>query len=449
MLRTLSEIHINRKGDIVDWKEIYKSKLVSAAEAVTHIKSGNRVVVGHAVGEPVVLVDAMVANKESYTDVEIVHMVAMGKGEYAKEGMEKYFKVNSIFNGASTRDAVNSGRGDFTTSFFYQVPGLFKDGYMPVDVALVQLSVPDEHGYCSFGVSNDYTKPAANAAKLIIAEVNDQMPRILGASFIHVSELDYIVEASHPIIELQPPKIGDVEKAIGKNCAELIEDGSTLQLGIGAIPDAVLLFLKDKKDLGIHSEMISDGVVELVEAGVVTNKKKALHPGKSVVTFLMGTKRLYDFANNNPAVELYPVDYVNNPMVIAQNSKLVSINSCVQVDFMGQVCSESIGLKQISGVGGQVDFVRGASMCPDGKAIIAIPSTAGKGKVSRIVPFLDHGAAVTTSRNDVDYIVTEYGIAQLKGKTLKERARALINIAHPSFREELAAEFESRFNSKF
>ncbi|MTK14264.1 MAG: acetyl-CoA hydrolase/transferase family protein [Clostridiaceae bacterium] len=429
----------------MSWKEVYESKLVTTEEAVSKIKSGNRVIVGHAVGEPSQLIDAMVANRENYKDVELVHMVAMGKGEYAKEGMESYFHHNSIFVGASTREAVSFGRGDFTPCFFYEVPKLFREGYLPVDVALIQVSEPDEHGYCSFGVSNDYTKPAAECAKIVIAEVNENMPRTMGDSFIHVSDIDYMVKVSHPIIELQPPRIGEVEKAIGKHCASLIEDGSTLQLGIGAIPDAVLLFLKDKKDLGIHSEMISDGVVELVEAGVITNKKKTLHPGKIVVTFLMGTKRLYDFVNDNPMVETYPVDYVNDPTVIMKNYKMVSINSCVQVDLMGQICSESIGMKQISGVGGQVDFVRGASMNKDGKSIIAIPATAAKGKVSRIVPLLDEGAAITTSRNDVDYIVTEYGIAQLKGKTLKDRAGALINIAHPNFREGLKKEFEKRF----
>lgn len=433
----------------MSWKEVYNSKLVSAKEAVSKIKSGDRLVTGHAVGEPSILIDEMVANKENYENVEIVHMVAMGKAEYAQPGMEKYFKHNSIFVGGTTRDAVASGRGEFTSCFFSEVPKMFKQGYLPVDVALIQVSTPDEHGYCSFGVSNDYTKPAAESAKTIIAEVNDQMPRTMGDSFIHVSEIDYMVEVSHPVIELKPPKISDVEKAIGENCAALIEDGSTLQLGIGAIPDAVLLFLKDKKDLGIHSEMISDGVVELVEAGVITNKQKTIHPGKIVVTFLMGTKRLYDFVNNNPMVEMYSVDYVNNPCVIMQNNKMVSINSCVQVDFMGQVASESVGLTQISGVGGQVDFVRGANMCKNGKSIMAMPSTAAKGKVSKIVPLLDEGAAVTTSRNDVDYVVTEYGIAQLKGKTLKDRARALINIAHPNFRPSLIEEFEKRFKAKF
>jgi 4-hydroxybutyrate CoA-transferase len=275
------------------------------------------------------------------------------------------------------------------------------------------------------------------------------MPRTLGDSFIHVSEIDYIVEYSSPVIQLQPPKIGDVEKAIGEYCASLIEDESTLQLGIGAIPDAVLLFLKDKKDLGIHSEMISDGVVELVNRGVITNKAKTLHPGKIVVTFLMGTQRLYDFVNNNPMVEMHPVDYVNDPTVIMRNLKMVSINSCVQVDLMGQVVSESVGSKQISGVGGQVDFIRGANMCKGGKSIIAMPSTAAKGKVSKIVPCLDKEAAVTTSRNDVSYIVTEYGIADLKGKTLKDRGRELIRIAHPNFRVQLIEEWERRYRVRF
>ncbi|QXM06366.1 acetyl-CoA hydrolase/transferase family protein [Crassaminicella indica] len=431
------------------WQDIYKSKLTTAQEAVKHIQSGNRVVIGHACSEPLVLVDAMVANKDQYKDVEIVHMVAMGKSEYAKPEMAPHFRHNALFVGGSTRKAVNEARADYTPCFFTEIPRLFKDGYLPVDVALIQVSRPDEHGYCSFGLSVDYTKPAAECAKLVIAEVNDQMPRTMGDSFIHISEIDHIVETSYPIIELQPPKIGEVEKAIGENCAKLVEDGATLQLGIGAIPDAVLLFLKDKKDLGIHSEMFSDGVVELIEAGVINNKKKTLHKGKMVVTFLMGTKRLYDFVDNNPSVELYPVDYVNNPVVIMQNENIVSINSCIQVDLMGQVVSESIGLKQFSGVGGQVDYIRGASMARKGKSIIAIPSTASKGKVSRIVPFIDEGSAVTTTRNDVHYVVTEYGIAELRGKSLKERGRALINIAHPDFRPMLIEEWEKRFNCKF
>lgn len=432
----------------MSWKDLYQSKLTTAEDAVKHIKSGDRVVFGHAVGEPPVLVDAMVANYAQYENVEIVHMVAMGKGEYTKPEMAPHFRHNAIFVGACTREAIVEGRGDFTPVFFHEVPKFYRDGYLPVDVALVQVSRPDKNGYCSLGVSVDYTKQAIESAKVVIAEANDQMPRTFGDSWIHVSELDHIVETSHPLVELKPPKIGDVEKAIGEHCASLVEDGSTLQLGIGAIPDAVLLFLKNKKDLGIHSEMFSDGVVELYEAGVINNSKKSIHKGKMVVTFLMGTKRLYDFADLNPAIEMYPVDYVNHPIIVAKNYKMVSINSCIQVDFMGQVVSDSIGTTQFSGVGGQVDFVRGASMAEDGKSIIAMPSTASKGSVSRIAPFIDHGSAVTTSRNDVDYVVTEYGVAALKGKTLQQRARNLISIAHPDFRAELKEEFERRFKSK-
>ncbi len=433
----------------MNWKKVYKNKLVSAEEAVSNIDSNSRIGLGIAAAEPIDLVDALVANKENYENVEILHMVDMGKGEYTHEGMEKYFNYNSIFVGASTRDGVNCGRSDFTPCFFYELPKLFKSGLMPIDVALIQVSKPDKHGYCSFGLANDYTKPASECAKMVIAEVNENMPRVLGDSFIHVSDIDYIVETSHPLIELKKPKIGKIERVIGEYCASLIEDGSTLQLGIGAIPDAVLLFLKNKKDLGIHSEMISDGVVDLVKAGVINNKKKTLHPGKIVVTFLMGTKKLYDFVDDNPMVESYPVDYVNDPTVIMQNSKMISINSCVEVDLTGQVCSESIGMKQISGIGGQVDFIRGANMCKDGKAIIAIPSTAAKGTISRIVPFLEKGTPVTTSRTDVDYIITEYGIAALRGKTLKQRARALIGIAHPDFKAPLIEEYERRFNTEF
>ena len=433
----------------VNWKDMYRDKLVTAVEAVKNIKSGDRVVTGHACGEPKEIIAAMVKNRDSYKNVEIVHMVSMGQSEYANPDMSPYFHHNSIFVGATTREAVFDGRADFTPCYFSEVPGMFSGGTLPVDVAMVQLTRPDEHGYCSFGVSNDYTKPAAEAAKIVIAELNDKMPRTMGDSFIHISDIDYIVETSNDIIELQPPRIGEIERAIGENCAKLVEDGSTLQLGIGAIPDAVLLFLKEKKDLGIHSEMISDGVVELIESGIITNKAKTLHQGKTVVTFLMGTKKLYDFVNNNPSVVMYSVDYVNNPCVIAQNYKMVSINSCIQVDFMGQVAADSIGLKQFSGVGGQVDFVRGAAMAKDGKSIIAMPSTASKGRLSRIVPLLDEGAAVTTSRNDVHYVVTEYGIAELKGKTLKERARALINIAHPDFRPQLVEEWEKRFKCNF
>jgi len=433
----------------MSYDELYKSKVVSADEAVSHIKSGDRVVFGHACAEPQVLLNALVDNKEKYKNVELYHMITKGETRYDDRGVEKYIHDNAFFTGKGTSEAIAEGRSGFIPVFFSEIPRLFKEGYIPADVALIEVSKPDEHGFCSYGVSNDYIHAGAECAKLVIAEVNENMPRVLGNNFIHISDIDYIVESSRPVAELQPSKIGEVEKKIGSYCASLIEDGATLQLGIGAIPDAVLLFLKDKKDLGIHSEMISDGVVELVEAGVITNKKKTLHPGKIVVTFLMGTKRLYDFVDNNPMVESWPVDYVNNPEVIKKNYKMVCINSCVEIDLMGQICSESIGLRQISGVGGQIDFTRGASMAEGGISIIAIPSTAAHGKVSRIVPFLNKGAAVTTSRNDVHYVITEYGIAQLRGKTLEQRARELIKIAHPDFRDGLIAEFENRFKHKF
>ena len=350
------------------WKAEYREKLVSADEAVSHIRSGQRIVFSHAAGESLVLSDALVRNRALFENVEIVHMVAMGEAKYCEPGMEKHFRHNSFFLGASTRKAAKEGRADVTPVYFSEVPELFRTT-LPVDAVFLNLSPPDEHGYCSFGISVDYSKPAAMEAELVIAQINPSMPRTLGDSFIHISDIDYIVEADTPLIELPPAGISEVERAIGKNCASLIEDGDTLQLGIGAIPDAVLGFLKEKKDLGIHSEMISDGIVELYEGGVITNRRKSLHAGKSIVTFLMGTRRLYDFADNNPAVELHPVDYVNDPYVIAQNERLVSVNSCVQVDLMGQVVSASVGRRQISGVGGQVDFVRGANMSRGGKSI--------------------------------------------------------------------------------
>ena len=432
----------------MDWKEYYHSHMATAAEAVGRIRSGDRVVLEHACGEPVYLVDKLVENAAAYRDVEIVHMVAMGKGAYCLPENAGHFRHNSLFVGSSTRRAVESGQGDFTPCFFFEIPRLFHTT-LPVDVAMVSVTPPDGEGRVSLGVSCDYTLAAVKAAKTVIAQVNPAMPYTYGGTRLPVEDIDVFVEHEQPILELPQGRIGDVERAIGQNCAALIPDGATLQLGIGAIPDAVLLFLKDKKDLGIHSEMFSDGVVELAEAGVITNAKKTLKPGKFVVTFLMGPKRLYDFVNNNPAVEMQPVDYVNDPFVIARNDKLISINSCVQMDLMGQAASESVGLKQISGAGGQVDFVRGASASKGGVSIMAFPSTAAKGTVSKIVPFLDHGSAVTTCRCDVDYAVTEYGTAHLKGETLRTRARNLIAIAHPDFRAPLVEEFEKRFHCAF
>lgn len=431
-----------------DWKEIYRAKLTTAAEAVKHIPDGARVFFGHAANEPPVLVDAMVQNYEQYKNVEIVHWVPMGKGEYTLPKMSGHIRHNALFVGPSTRAAVQEGRADYTPFFFYQSPRFFTDGTMPVDVALVSLTPPDKHGFCSFGVSVGGTKPAALAAKIVIAQINDQMPRTMGDSFIHVSRLTYAVEASSPLPELGGGSIGAVEEAIGRNCAALIEDGSTLQLGIGSIPDAVLKFLGDKKDLGIHSEMFSDGVVDLYRKGVITGAAKTLNKGKMVAAFLMGSKKLYEFVDQNPDVLMLPVDYVNDPVVIAQQNKMVAINSCLQVDFNGQVNSESMGAKQFSGIGGQLDYVRGASMCPNGKAILAMPSTAKHGTVSRIVPVFAPGTTVTTTRTDVHYIVTEYGAVDLRGKSLRERARLLISIAHPDFRDELRQAYRERYGNE-
>jgi 4-hydroxybutyrate CoA-transferase len=422
-----------------DWKQKYAKKIMSAETALKQVRDGDRVVVGHACGEPPTLVEALVARAPEIKNVEIVHMVAMGPAKYAQPGMEGSFRHNSLFVGAATRKAVSEGRALHTPCFFSEIPRLFNQGILPVDVTLMQVTTPDAEGYCSLGVSVDYTLASARSDRLTIVQMNRHMPRTLGEK-IHLDEIDCIVEKDEPIIELKPPVIGDLEKAIGENVAKLIEDGSTLQLGIGAIPDAVLLFLKDKKDLGIHSEMFSDGIVALAEAGVVTNRKKTINTGKYVVTFLMGTRKLYDFVDNNPDVMMRTVDYTNDPFIIGQHEKMVSVNSALQVDFMGQVNAEMIGRNQFSGVGGQLDFVRGASRSKGGKSIIALPSTAAKGTVSRIACELDRGSAVTTSRNDVHFIVTEYGAADLRGKSIRERAKALIAIAHPNFRESLTAQ---------
>lgn len=437
----------------MNWREMYRSKLTTAEEAVQRIKSGDRVVLAHAAAEPTALVDAMVANADAYRNVTISGMVYLGKGEFTKPEYRDNFTYSAWFLSPPTRQCVNEGRGDFTPVFFHEVPNYIRKGYFPVDVCLAQVSPPDEHGYCSLGPSSDYSYQAVKSAKVVLVQVNDQVPVIYGDTFIHVSEIDCIVEESRPVPELKGASLGDVEMAIGAHCAELVPDGATLQLGIGAIPDAVLQSLKHKKDLGIHSEMISDGVVDLYEAGIINNSKKQLHPGKMIVTFLMGTERLYKFAEKNPALEMRTVDYVNHPGIVAQNSNMICINSALQVDFLGQIVSDTIGLVQFSGVGGQVDFMRGAAMALDGnaKGIIAMPSSTVKKdgtRISKISPFIPHGGTVTTSRQDADYVVTEYGIAPLKGKTLRQRAKNLISIAHPEFRAELEEEYERRFHEK-
>jgi 4-hydroxybutyrate CoA-transferase len=430
----------------MDWKNVYNEKLTTAAEAVRRIKSGDRVVVGHASGSPEVLLRAMMDNRDAYSGVEIVHMVAMGPSEYCRPENGDHFIHNSLFAGTSSRESINQGRAVFTPCHFSQIPRLFAEKILPVDVTLCMLSAPDEHGFCSYGISVDYTKPAAENSKLVIAEVSPHMPRTLGNSFIHISKIDCIVETDSKPIVLSPPKITANDEKIGKFCAELIRDGDCLQLGIGAVPDAVLCFLKHKKDLGIHTEMFSDGVVDLVNSGVITCARKNFHPGKMVATFFMGSEKLYHFVNNNPMVEMYPVDYTNNPAVVARNDNMVSINSALQVDLLGQAVSDTIGYRQFSGSGGQGDFVRGAAWSRGGRSILAFHSTASGGKISKIVPLIDEGAAVTTPRTDVHFIVTEYGIAELYGRTVKQRAEALIAIAHPDFREELSKRFHERFN---
>lgn len=430
----------------MDWNNLDNVSQVTAEEAVAHIKDNDLVVVAHAAGAPQLCVDALINNYEAYHNVRVFHMLTLGKGICNAPEMEGHLHHITNFIGGNMRQAMKEGRVDFFPGYFSEVPSLMAPGeLLDPDVALIQVSYPNEEGYCSYGVSCDYTKPAAQNAKIVIAEMNRQMPFVGGDNLIHISKINYIVKADYPLHTIAPTEIKEVEEAIGKNCAQLVKDGDTLQLGIGAIPDAVLLFLKDKKDLGIHSEMVSDGILELVNAGVINGSRKQINPGKIVATFLMGTQALYDFVNGNDSVEMYPVDYVNDPFVIAQNDNVVSINSCVEVDLMGQVVSESIGLRQISGPGGQVDFVRGAARSKGGRSIIAMPSTASRGASSRIVPLIAEGAAVTTPRNDVDYIVTEYGIAKLKGKTLRERAKALIAIAHPQFRAELEAAYAERF----
>jgi 4-hydroxybutyrate CoA-transferase len=437
--------HDNATKNVVqsNYYRNYRSKVVTADEAVKVIKSGDRMIIHGNCAFPVALVDAMVRRKDELEGVKIYHALSVGDLPYLDKGMEKHFTHIGLFLGHNSRVAVGEGRAETIPIFLHEVPLLFTKGYINLDVALIHVSPPDEHGFCSFGVEVGLTKSPAEKAKIIIAQVNPRMPRVLGDSFIHISKIKYFVEVDEPIRELPQgeknlsPEQADVYKKIGGHIASLIEDGSTLQLGIGAIPDAVLKFLHEKKALGLHTEMFSDGVIELVENGVITNEMKTLHPGKMVAGFVLGTKPLYDFINNNPSIEFHPQEYVNDPYIIAKNDKMVAINSAIEIDITGQVCSDSIGPRLYSGFGGQVDFIRGASRSTGGKPIIALPSATKDGKISRIVMQLKPGAGVVTSRADVRYVVTEYGIAQLFGKSIKERVFDLVNIAHPDFKEEL------------
>jgi len=424
----------------MNWQSHYNERTSSVEEAVKVIKSGDRVVTGHACGEPRALVEAMVDRAGELENVEVVHMVSMGKARYCLPQYAGSFRHNALFVGGTSRQAVNEARGDYTPCFFHEIPMLFGNNILPVDVALITVSPPDKSGFVCLGISIDYTRQAALSAKTVIAAVNPNMPFFGGNSFLHVPDIDIFVHSTDPLIELQPPVIGEEEKAIGGHAAELIKDGNCLQLGIGAVPDAVLSFLGEKNDLGIHSEMISDGVMKLVDAGVITCRKKTFHPGKIVITFAMGTHKFYEWLNGNSMLEGYPVNYTNDPFNIAQNDNMVSVNSALSVDLLGQIAADTLGTKQYSGVGGQVDFVRGAARSRGGRSIIALPSTAANGTQSRIMPTLMKGQAVTTSRNDVHYVVTEIGIAKLKGKTVKQRSEELINIAHPQFRDQLRHE---------
>lgn len=417
----------------------FHEKLVSAEVALQTVCSGDTVYVHPGCATPLRLLDALVARREGLENVRIVHIMSLGRADYVRPGMEKHFRHTALFIGKNVRDAVNEGRADYVPVFLSEIPRLFTSKTIPVDVALIHVSPPDEHGFCSFGVGVECTKAAASMANVVIAQVNPNMPRVLGDSFIHVRNVTYFVEADDPLTELPRVRMSQAFEDIGRNVAALVEDGATLQLGIGGIPDAVLSHLRDRKHLGVHTEMFSDGMVELVEAGIVTNERKTLHTGKIVASFVLGSKKLFQFIHNNPIVEFHPSDYVNDPFVIAQNDKMVAINSAIQVDLTGQICSDSIGDSVYSGFGGQVDFVRGASRAKGGKAVIALLSTAKAGEISRIVPYLDEGAGVVTSRADVHFVATEYGVADLHGRSMRERSRALIGIAHPKFREELEA----------
>jgi len=421
----------------MSWQDQYKQKVCTPAEAVKAVKSGDRIFLTGNCSVPSQILAALVDRAEELKDVEINQALTIGSADYVAPEMEGHLRVNTMFISHNTRQAVQDGRADFTPVLLSEFPLLFKNKILPVNVAFVHLSVPDAHGYCSFGVEVGLSKSPAESAEIIIAEVNEKMPRTLGDTFIHVSDINYIVPVDYELPELamgEGKPSEEVEK-IAKFIADLIPDEATMQMGIGAVPDAVLKHLYDKKDLGIHTELFSDGVIELVEAGVITNAKKTLHPGKIIAGFILGTKRLYEWVHNNPLIEFLRTEYVNDPFVISRNHRMVAINSAIEVDLTGQICADSIGTKLYSGVGGQLDFIYGASRSKGGVPIIALPSKAKD--FSRIVTTLKTGAGVVTSRNHVHYVVTEFGVASLYGKTIRERAQALINVAHPDFTEEL------------
>ncbi len=421
-------------------------KVVTAEDAVAIIKSGDRVFVHGAAATPQQLITAMTARANELKDVEIVHLHTEGPAPYAASEFAGTFKTNALFIGSNVRTAIAEGRADYIPVFLSEVPALFRRNILPLNVAMIQVSPPDRHGFCSLGVSVDVACAAVQTSEYVIAQINPNMPRTHGDGLLHFSRINYAIDVDAPLPEIKPNHLSGIELAIGRNCAGLIDDGATLQMGIGAIPDAVLVALEHHRDLGVHTEMFSDGLVDLVEKGVVSNAKKRVHPGKIVSSFTMGSRRLYDFVDDNPFVAMLDVAYVNDTDVIRRNQKVTAINSAIEVDITGQVCADSIGTYLYSGVGGQMDFIRGASLSEGGKPIIALPSVTGRGQ-SRIVSFLKEGAGVVTTRAHVHYVVTEYGIANLYGKNLKQRARALIEIAHPSHRETLEKAAFDRFNN--
>jgi 4-hydroxybutyrate CoA-transferase len=421
----------------MSWIDQYRSKLINASEAVRCVESNMRVYIHPGCAEPEALVEALMARAPFLQNVEVVHLLTMGTSPYCAPEMARSFRHNALFVGGNVRKAVNEGRADYTPILLSEVEALFETGEMPIDVAFIQVSPPDPHGYCSFGVGVDITLTAAKCARRVVAQVNAQMPRTYGDSFIHVSQLDAIVEVSQPLCEMGTNTGDPISEQIGVHCASLIEDGSVLQLGIGEIPNAILPNLMDRRDLGVHTELVSDNAIPLIEAGVINGDRKNFKPRKIIVSFVLGSKELFDFIDENPAFEFHPSAYTNDPWRIAQNHRMIAVNSAIEVDLTGQVCAESIGPRFYSGFGGQLDFMRGAARSKGGKPIIALPSTAKDETVSRISMRLAHGAGVLTTRADVHYVVTEYGIAYLHGKTIRQRADALIQIAHPKFRNEL------------
>lgn len=421
-------------------KEIYEQRCCPVEAAVRRIRPGSRIFVGTGCAEPQFLVQSLVRFPENVADTEILHLISLNQSSYTDSRYREMFRLNTFFTGRAARDAVARGDADYTPIFLSEIPKLINNRRLNIDVALVQVTPPDAFGNCSLGVSVETVKAAVERARYVIAQVNPRMPRTLGDSFVSVEHLDAIVEHEEEILEYPGSQPDEVADRIGFYVSRLVPDGATIQAGIGTIPNAVLRHLMDKRDLGVHTEMFSDGLCDLYEAGVITNAKKSLHPGKVVAAFCMGTRRLYDLIDDNPSFAFYPTDYVSDPRNIAQNDDMVAINSALEVDLTGQVCADSLGHRIFSGIGGQADFIRGAALAKNGRPIIALRSTALGGTVSRIVPLLSHGAGVVTTRGDVHYVVTEHGIAYLHGKSLRERALALINIAHPRFRDSLLEE---------